>query len=80
MSWNNLKNANVLYVNQKLTIKNSGQTKNNTSSQNTKKTHKVVSGDTLSGLAVKYNTTVRAIKTKNNLKSDLILIDQILSI
>ena len=80
VSWNNLKNANVLYVNQKLTIKNSGQTKNNTSSQNTKKTHKVVSGDTLSGLAVKYNTTVRAIKTKNNLKSDLILIDQILSI
>src|SRR5699024_5437865 len=46
VSWNNLKNANVLYVNQKLTIKNSGQTKNNTSSQNTKKTHKVVSGDT----------------------------------
>ena len=80
MSWNNLKNANVLYVNQKLTIKNSGQTKNNTSSQNTKQTPKVVSGDTLSGLAVKYNTTVLSINTKNNLKSDLILIDQILSI
>lgn len=35
-------------------------------------THKVVSGDTLSGIAKKYGTTVEKIKSLNGLKSDLI--------
>lgn len=43
-------------------------------------THKVVSGDTLSGLAVKYNTTVAHIKSLNGLTSDLIRIGQILKV
>ncbi|SFK09272.1 Flagellum-specific peptidoglycan hydrolase FlgJ, partial [Marinilactibacillus piezotolerans] len=36
----------------------------------------VVSGDTLTSIARKYGTTVSAIKTANNLKSDLILVNQ----
>lgn len=41
-------------------------------------THVVDSGDTLSGLAVKYNTTVEEIKRLNNLDNDLLSIGQIL--
>lgn len=40
----------------------------------------VVKGDTLSQLAVKYNTTVSAIKKENNLTSDMIYIGQTLQI
>ena len=35
--------------------------------------HRIVSGDTLFGLALKYGTSVSAIKRANNLKSDLII-------
>lgn len=38
--------------------------------------HKVQSGDTLSGLAVKYGTTVRTIKRVNKLRNDRIFIGQ----
>ena len=37
-------------------------------------------GDTLYSIAKKYNTTVNNIKTKNNLESNLLLVDQILLI
>lgn len=43
-------------------------------------THSVVSGDTLSGLAVKYGTTVAEIKSLNGLTSDTIFIGQNLKI
>lgn len=43
-------------------------------------THKVVSGDTLSGLAKKYGLTVSAIKAMNGLKSDVIKIGQVLQL
>ena len=43
-------------------------------------THKVVSGDTLSGLAKKYGTTVNELKSLNGLKSDLIKVGQILKL
>jgi LysM repeat protein len=35
--------------------------------------HRIVSGDTLYGLARKYGTSVSAIKRANNLRSDLII-------
>lgn len=44
------------------------------------KKYKVKSGDTLSGLAQRYRTTVTAIKRLNNLRSDRINIGQILKI
>ncbi|CAD2072126.1 LysM peptidoglycan-binding domain-containing protein [Phocicoccus pinnipedialis] len=43
-------------------------------------THKVKSGDTLSAIAVDYNTTVKALKKENKLSSDLILTGQELKI
>lgn len=43
-------------------------------------THKVKSGDTLSAIAVEYNTTVKEIKKENKLDSDLIFTGQALKI
>jgi len=45
-----------------------------------KRTHRVVSGESLSLLAKRYNVTVRAIKDANNLRSDLVRIGQVLTI
>jgi len=61
-SLNGLKNANLIYVGQKIKLP---VTK-----------YKVVKGDTLYAIAKKYNTTVDSIKKKNNLKSDIIQIGQ----
>ena len=47
-----------------------------TDKENSTKTYVVKSGDTLSAIAVKYKTTVDAIKKANGLKSDLIKPDQ----
>ena len=44
------------------------------------KTHKVVKGDSLSKIASAYKTSVSNIKTLNNLKTDVIVIGQILKI
>ena len=43
-------------------------------------TYKVVSGDTLYSIALRYNTTIDAIKTLNNLQSNILSIGQILKI
>lgn len=42
--------------------------------------HEVVKGDTLGGLAKKYGTTIQLIKINNNLKNDIIRLDQRLRI
>ena len=42
--------------------------------------YKVKKGDTLGAIAIRYGTTVKAIKRANGLKSDLIRINQTLSI
>jgi LysM repeat protein/lysophospholipase L1-like esterase len=44
------------------------------------RTHKVKSGETLSGLAGRYHTTVAKIKKANGLKNDMIKIGQVLKI
>lgn len=44
------------------------------------KTYTIVSGDTLSGIAKKYKTTVKNLKSWNNLKSDLIKPKQVLKV
>src|SRR5699024_241551 len=67
----NIKNASKIYAGQ--TIKVTGTAKKSTS----KKYHKVKSGDTVSGLASKYNTTQSKIKKWNGLKNvHKIYIDQ----
>lgn len=43
-------------------------------------TYKVVSGDSLSVIAKRFNTTVEKIKSLNNLSSDVIKIDQLLKV
>lgn len=43
-------------------------------------THRVVRGDTLSGIAKRYGTTVAALRRANNLTSDTIRIGQVLAI
>lgn len=70
----------------------SNQTSNNNSSSSNKSTNNsssnnsssgsytVKSGDTLSGIAVQYKTTVAKIKEQNNLSSDFILTGQTLQI
>lgn len=43
-------------------------------------TYKVEKGDTLSHIAIKYNTSVSSLKTLNKLSSDMIYINQILQV
>ena len=43
------------------------------STSSSSKYHKIVSGDTLYGLALKYRTSVSAIKRANGMKSDVII-------
>lgn len=63
---NNL-TANNLSIGQKLKIP---------TTQSTTNTYTVTSGDSLYSIARKFNTTVDSIKTKNNLKSNLLSIGQ----
>ena len=70
---NNL-TSNLLSIGQTLKIPTSTET----TPQYT--TYKVVSGDSLYSIAKRYNTTVNAIKSLNNLTSNLLNIGQILKI
>ena len=71
MDYNNL-TSNLLSVGQKLRIP-----LNNISSNNK---YTVQPGDTLYSIALKYNTTVDSIKSKNNLTSNTLTIGQVLTI
>ena len=71
-SLNNLE-SNTLSIGQTLKIP-SGPTSNNTS------TYTVVKGDTLYGMASKYNTTVDALKNLNNLTSNTLSIGEVLKV
>lgn len=78
---NNLK-SDLIFIGQKLKV-TSNATKSvtpssiqQTTNTSTGKTYRIVSGDTLSDIASKNNTTVHALKQKNNLKSDLIFVGQ----
>ena len=75
--WNNIKNENLIYAGSTLTIyKYNG---NGNSNQEIK--YRVVKGDTLSEIALKYGTTVNRIVQINNIENpNLIYIGQILRI
>ncbi|MGE7769517.1 LysM peptidoglycan-binding domain-containing protein [Viridibacillus arvi] len=81
--WNNL-STDTIYIGQKLIVNKSGKDENivqgeNTNSSNqsaTTKYYTIQKGNTLSGIAIKYNTTVAKLKSWNNLKSDTIYIGQ----
>ena len=74
--WNNL-SSDKLSIGQKLTINPTTQTSSKTATQ---QMHTVKSGETLSSIANKYNTTVDAIMKANNLKSTKIYVGQKLKI
>lgn len=88
IQWNNIKN-NFIYPGQKLLVSQSGNTTNtnqsngatnNTSASSSTKTYKAVSGDSLWGIAQKYNMSVSQLKQLNNLTSDMIYIGQTLKV
>lgn len=80
--------SNIIYVNQKLKV--SGQatpsnpkpevTKPQTPTVSTNGTYKVQQGDTLSKIAAQFKMSVSALKTANNLKSDIIYVNQVLKV
>ncbi|MDI3478984.1 MAG: rane-bound lytic murein transglycosylase [Rikenellaceae bacterium] len=75
-NWNNL-SSDKISIGQKIIINPTKQTSSNTETQ---QIHAVKSGETLSGIASKYNTTVNAIMKANNLKSTKIYVGQKLKI
>jgi peptidoglycan DL-endopeptidase LytF len=74
---NNL-SSDMIFVGQKLTIPNIGTTDPPPGATTTFYT--VVSGDSLSAIAKRFNVTVDQIKMANNLTSDMIRIGQVLTI
>ena len=78
-SWNGL-TSDIIYIGQKLVVKQGGSTNTSTNSNQSGKTHTVKSGDTLWDLAQKYAVSVQVIKQLNNLSSDVIYIGQVLKI
>ena len=62
--WNNIKNVNQIQVGQVLSVRGTAAS--------SAQYHKIVPGDTLSEIAVKYGTTVAKLKQLNGMSSDVI--------
>lgn len=75
VNWNNLKNANLIIVGQKLIV---GEGNKANDERLTESSYKVVSGDSLWRISRKYGTTVKRLKEINGLTSDLIFVGQLL--
>jgi LysM repeat protein len=76
-------NPNRLQIGKKLIIPAPASTApsgNQIQLESGQRTHKVVSGDSLSKIAGDYDTTVKALRSANNLSSDLIKVGQVLII
>ncbi|MBV6479707.1 MAG: hypothetical protein HGGPFJEG_02498 [Ignavibacteria bacterium] len=69
----------VIIPGQKLKINGVSESKN-TKSSASKKTHKVKKGETLAGIANSYNVSLSDLKKWNNIKSDKLLIGQVLKL
>ncbi len=70
-SMNGIANPNVIYVGQKLKVKGTVQT--TTSKTSSAVYYTVQKGDTLSGIASRYNTTYQAIANMNGIKNPNII-------
>ncbi|MCC7431843.1 LysM peptidoglycan-binding domain-containing protein [bacterium] len=85
--WNKLGKKSIIRVGDILTVKK-GKTQvaqknnhsNDTLPQNYTTTHKVKSGETLGKIAKNYGVSVANLKSWNNLKSDVLKVNQVLSI
>ena len=71
MRWNSLRNANVIYVGQRLVV---GRTSGGQTTSGG--VHVVRRGETLSALARRYGSTVAAIRDVNGLRSNMIYVGQ----
>lgn len=69
VNWNKLENPNALSIGQKLKIYGSSSGSSTKSSAPTKKYHVVEEGNTLSGIAVKYNVTKKQLVEWNKLEN-----------
>ncbi len=78
MQWNNLKNVNQIKVCDRIWVV--AQTTPGTTNPGTAGYHVVQKGETLFGIARKYNTTVANIRHWNNLKNDEIQAGQQLAV
>ena len=77
---NNIVDANVIRVGQSLRLP-TGSTNNTTSSTSNPSTHTVRSGETLSGIAQVYKTTVAELQRLNNISNvNLIRVGQVLKL
>ncbi|RBW71126.1 LysM peptidoglycan-binding domain-containing protein [Bacillus taeanensis] len=76
---NNL-TSDLLQIGQNLTIPGTAASPSSVQAVSSGTAYEVSSGDTLSGIAKKYGTTVEAIKTSNGLTSDFIRVGQRLTI
>lgn len=77
---NNIKNPNMIYVGEILTISCNHNANSNNNNQNIIN-YKVQRGDTLSEITLKYNTTISSIVSLNNIQNpNLIYIGQVLKI
>ena len=80
VNWNNISNKNIIYVGQKLIVKK-GNTPVNNNQNNTTTTYTVVYGDTLSGIAQKFGTTVDNLVNWNNISNkNVIYVGQVLKV
>ncbi|WP_211263382.1 phage tail tip lysozyme [Priestia koreensis] len=86
-SWNNISNADVIKVGQVLKVKaptsdgGSGGDSGGSGGDSTVSTYTVKSGDTLSGIAVKFGVTVAQLQSWNNISdADVIKIGQVLKV
>jgi len=84
--WNHLK-TDLIFPNQVLTISNKNVKVSASSSKvtpvktvNSQKTYTVVSGDTLSGIAKKFNISLSNLRAWNNIKTDLIYPGDVLKV
>ena len=80
--WNNL-SSDIIYPKQVLKVSkddSSDSSSSNTESKAGAKTYTIKSGDTLSAIAVKHSTTVKKLKSWNNLKNDLIFPGQVIKV
>ena len=67
---NNIKNSNLIYTGEILTIScNHNNNQNNSSTNQSMITYKIKSGDTLTKIALTYNTTVSSLVNLNNIKN-----------
>ena len=87
-AWNNLR-SDVILIGQRLNVRAPGNNapapttppaNNNNNNVNNNQTHTVVAGDTLYALARRFGVSVANLRAWNNLRSDLIMVGQRLTV